>query len=227
MLRPTPSPPRLTLVHDVDGILKDHYIEWKNAIDDKKYDLAFYTAVTIQSLAVISEPVNIELIKETTSCLVATQLLMDTEGVIYNPSMDKTATINAAANLLRRFYSSEDVDRLLAELAATVHGSAEPQPEPAPAQPRPENPPIVRTAEELFGASASTTTRPYHKSDEPEFTDKELADPNLLKAADKAGNDRRSREKKGEILSYEELEAVLRAGRFAKQARQRQANQSP
>lgn len=80
----------------------------------------------------------------------------------------------------------------------------------------------VRTAQQLFGVAAAKASKRRHQSNGPEFSDAELLDPVLLAAADKAANDRAKREKNGEGLSPHEMEAALRGGRFAKQARKRQ-----
>ena len=78
---------------------------------------------------------------------------------------------------------------------------------------------IARTAEELFGVSVNFRPRAYHRPDDPEFSESELKNPELLRAADKARNDRRARERKGDVLNAREIEAAQRAGRFARMAR--------
>jgi hypothetical protein len=160
------------------------------------------------------------------SDLISDQVLSEVENNIkidHNITMDQAAILHAAAEILRGGFPAERVERALAPLGYLEAAEVEHEMiDRAPAEPRAENTDAKRTAKQLFGVAASGATRRYHKSDEPEFTEEELTDPDLLKAADKAGNDRRSREGKGEVLSQEEMEATLRAGRFAKKARERQ-----
>lgn len=81
--------------------------------------------------------------------------------------------------------------------------------------------PAQRTAQELFGVSASFQTRRYRKSGDAEFSNEELDNATLLQAADRIVNDRTKRTKKGEVLSREEIDTAQRAARFSKQARKR------
>jgi len=86
----------------------------------------------------------------------------------------------------------------------------------AAGKPHPENAPLARTAEDLFGVSKSTPARRYHRSADPEFSEAELADRALLSAADAVCNDMKKRSK---TLSPGERDTWLRAARFAYQAR--------
>jgi len=79
----------------------------------------------------------------------------------------------------------------------------------------------ARSAQELFGVSASTPARRYHKSAGPEFSDVELADRMLLAAADATRNEMSNRVKNREVLSPEERARWKVAGRFAYHARQK------
>jgi hypothetical protein len=116
-------------------------------------------------------------------------------------------------------------DKLAAKIGATARETTsramgEPRPpETAPVAER--EPPHLaqqRTAQELFGMSASTPARRYHKSDGPEFCEAELADRVLLAAAEATRNEMKTRAKT-EILTTEERARWQRAGRFVYHAR--------
>lgn len=140
--------------------------------------------------------------------------------------MTSDGLLAVVAELLQRIPRTPNINRALEYLEAEQLETTE----RAPAKPRPaveasaseDARQETRTAEELFGVAASKASRRHHRSDGPEFSDEELLDPTLLYAADKAANDRVKREKQGEVLRPVEIEAALRGGRFAKQARKRQ-----
>jgi hypothetical protein len=102
-------------------------------------------------------------------------------------------------------------DKLAAKMGATARETTgRVTGEPRPAQ--------QRTAQELFGVSASTPARRYHKSDGPEFCEAELADRVLLAAAEATRNEMKTRAKT-KVLTTEERARWQRAGRFVYHAR--------
>jgi hypothetical protein len=134
---------------------------------------------------------------------------------------NKAAKIMAAAELLSAIYPTEQVKKALADLDLAANATREITGR-AKGKPRPKNAELrTRTAQELFGVSAASQSRRYHRSKGAEFSAEELADPVLLHAADSVVNARSKRTKNGEALSLTEIETAQRAARFARQARRR------
>ena len=140
-------------------------------------------------------------------------LLQNSSNIDYYNDMINTAS--ALMTFAKQRGLPDDVVKAIGSLAANA---ARETTDRAPAEQRPGNAPPVRTADELFGMSASAPARRYHKSDGPEFSAEELADRVLLAAAEATRNEMKSRAKLGE-LSPEERARWRKAGRFVYHAR--------
>jgi hypothetical protein len=140
---------------------------------------------------------------------------------------DEANTEDELVTLARKIPSEKrgaaiDLLKNLVEGARETTGRAPAKPRPPETAPvaerEPPRPAQQRTAQELFGKSASTPARRYHKSDGPEFCEAELADRVLLAAAEATRNEMKTRAKT-EVLTTEERARWQRAGRFVYHAR--------